>query len=60
MLGTGAFETDAQGQVHATGPTSTAYCYLNLNASAYNSIYSDSVSTVRPEAFRTLALVRAY
>ncbi len=58
LEGTGAFETDIQGQVQATGATNTAYCYLNLNASAHNSIYSDSVTTVRPEAFRAYCLIR--
>jgi len=58
LEGTGAFETDMQGQVQATGATNTAYCYLNLNASAHNSIYSDSVTTVRPEAFRAYCLIR--
>lgn len=58
LEGAGAFETDIQGQVRATGTTNTAYCYLNLNASAYNSIYSDSVTTVRPEAFRAYCLIR--
>ena len=32
----------------------------NFNASTSSSIYKDDVTTVRPEAFRTLALVRAY
>ena len=40
--------------------TLVAYYGLTFNASKSNPIYSDSVSTVRPEAFRILALVRAY
>ena len=31
-----------------------------INASWSNSLYSDSVTTVSPNAFRVLALVRAY
>lgn len=58
MTGTGALIVDQQGEVQATGTTNTAYCYLNLNASNYNSIYSDAVTTVRPEAFRAYCLIR--
>lgn len=43
-----------------TDNTLVAYYGLYFNASKSNPIYSDSVSTVRPEAFRILALVRAY
>ena len=68
------FVTPSSGEVCGDGPFSgmrrwvqnftltsgTNSSVLKFDANLANTLYSDSVTTVRPEAFRALALVRAY
>ena len=58
MEGTGVFDIDGQGQVQATGTTSTAYCYLSFNASSSCGLYRDDVTTVQTASIRGYMLIR--